>query len=257
MAARRSLAHPVSGETVVCTLCQLPFRAITVSHLRFRHQWSSPEPVQLYKLRYPGWSSQSRTTRQKRRQAQIIRCTQLGTLWTEAKLVALLRTRLAAGKAINLQAVRKDIPSARRAAQKLFKGWDAFLRSQGIDPARIRLRKRRTRAGLLEEGRALLRLNEDLSARAVHRNHPAFEDAVLARFRSWDAFLIAIGEDPSRHRKRRRWTLALVRRAIRTMPRVLRTREVQRADLSLHAAAGRYIGPWKKAVEECGRVYPD
>jgi hypothetical protein len=243
-------------EYITCRLCRQCFRSITVTHLRFRHLWAFACPVQEYRRRFFLKSAESFRTHRLRRSVQDRRLRELGTRWTVSRLSVLIRRRKAAGQQINMMSVKMEIPAAVQAARRLHGGWDALLRTEGFDPARIRLRQRRTRAGLIREGRSMAARKEDMARGAIHRKHPGFEDAVLARWPMWDQFLLSIGENPARHRKRRRWNEAIVRQAILELPRIPSTREIQRSDPGLHAAAGRYLGPWKQTVQNLGRTYP-
>jgi len=246
----------VKDEGIQCLLCRRVFRAITVSHLRRRHHWVNSHPVLAYKHRFGPSSSQSKVTHRKRKAVQKDRCTRLGNLWTRRRLAATLRARRAAGKPINRNAVRAALPAAIPAANRLYGSWDLLLSSLGFDPGRIRLRQRRTKAKLLREGREMLRRGVDMSPGSIHRVHPALEDAVLVRFGTWDAFLLALGENPQAHRKRRRWDRELVRDAILSLPQIPSTRAIQRLDPALHSATGRYYGPWRTTVIRLGRRYP-
>lgn len=256
MARMAGRKHGMKEEWIPCLLCRRIFRAITVSHLRRRHRWNSSQPVRDYKLRFGAKSSQSKATHRKRKVVQMDRCARLGTLWTRGRLASLLRVRRASGKPINRNAVRSALPAAIPAANRLYGDWDALLISLGFDPGRIRLRQQRTKAQLLREGREMLERGADMSPGSIHRTQPALEDAVLVRFGSWDAYLRALGEDPLDHRKRRRWNRDLVRRAILALPRIPPTRAIQRLDPALHAATGRYYGPWRTTVILLGRKYP-
>lgn len=246
----------MSEQWIRCLLCRRVFRAITVSHLRYRHHWKDSQPVLAYRLRFGASSSQSKATHRKRKAVQVDRCTRLGNLWTRGRLAALLRARSTAGKAINRNAVRAALPTAIPAANRLYGGWDMLLISLGFDPSRIRLRQQRTKPKLLREGHEMLQGGVDMSPGSIHRTHSAFEDAVLVRFGTWDAYLRALGEDPLDHRKRREWNKQLVRRAILALPQVPSTRAIQRQDPALHSATGRYYGPWRKTVILLGRKYP-
>jgi hypothetical protein len=256
MASRGRLKTPSDRDHVTCRLCRESFKAITRSHLFFRHDLKSTTPVRDYKRRFNLRSAQSLATARRRKMVQVQRATSEGRRWTRDRLRSLVLSRAARGEPVNAQAVRLEHPVAPSAARKLFRGWDALLRSVGIDPAKVRLRQKRTQAALIREGRAMARRREDLSPGAIHRNFPAHEDAVLTRFDTWDTYLRAIGQDPARHRKRRRWNRELVRRGILAFRRIPTTREIQRRDPGFHAAVGRYLGPWKKAVTLLGLEYP-
>jgi hypothetical protein len=256
MAGKEHLKAPSDRDHVTCRLCRESFKAITRSHLFFRHDLRSTTPVLDYKRRFNLRSAQGLSTARRRKAVQVQRATSEGRRWTRDRLRTLVLRRTALGEPVNAQAVRREHPVAPRAARKLYGGWDALLRSVGLDPAKVRLRQKRTRTALIREGRSMARRRVDLAPGAIHRNFPAHEDAVLSRFDSWDAYLRAIGQDPARHRKRRRWNRELVRRKILAFRRIPTTREIQRSDAGFHAAVGRYLGPWKKAVTDLGREYP-
>jgi hypothetical protein len=256
MASKGQLKTPTDRDHLTCRLCHESFKAITRSHLFFRHDLRSTTPVRDYKRRFNLRSAQSLATARRRKAVQVRRATSEGRRWTRDRLRTLVLRRAAHGEPVNVQAVRREHPVAPRAALKLYGGWDTLLRSVRLDPAKVRLRQNRTRAALIREGRSMARRGVDLSPGAIHRNFPAHEDAVLSRFETWDAYLRAIGQDPARHRKRRRWNRELVRRRILAFRRIPTTREIQRRDPGFHAAVGRYLGPWKKSVTDLGREYP-
>ena len=117
--------------------------------------------------------------------------------WTRSDMLRRVRKIHALGKNLNFNGHPAPF---RRAAKILFGSWDTLLRSAGLDPDAIRLRRASwTSQSLLHEIQRKWHAGEPLNASAVKPESLRRVGSTL--FGSWDAAIAAAGLDPARIRK--------------------------------------------------------
>lgn len=117
----------------------------------------------------------------------------------------------------------------------------------------VQLGNRWTRARVVSEIRKLRRRGASLNANQVALRHTSLQQAARRLFGNWDRALRACAIDPKRVRKCRRWTPALVVRAIRVIRRsALSHAKASERDPGLVYAACLRFGSWDEALRAAG-----
>src|SRR5258708_10851766 len=94
-----------------------------------------------------------------------------------------------------------------------------------------------------------------LPTRVLRRFHALHHSAVRI-FGSWPAALRAAGLQPDLPNRARVWSREKVLAKIRSLPTTVPLNRIRYHNPRLCEAALRYLGGWRAAVEEAGRVYP-
>ncbi len=242
-------------EYILCRWCRHAFKAITPSHLRWKHHRS----FDAYTERFPSAPLFAPDTLRIIAQSIIANWERLGRHWTGDQVKAAVRTLKASGHPIHALAVKTGKPRLFGAGVRIFGSWSETLREAGVDPASVRRRvpwdeetitkalKEAKRAGLLRKGSQF------------RKTHSGLIQATAARWGSWSAGLRAAGLSPLRP-PTVRWTLQEVRRRIQD--RIRTGKSILAAEVHAHApalksAAQKLFGKhWSDVVRELGYAYP-
>lgn len=239
-------------DFMTCRICGREFRAISTYHLQKIHGWDMPRPGKAYMRRFGLMRLESLEALRRRIDRLCASLERSGRRWTRVRLLRLIRDRHRQRLSVNQNAFRRFLPSACVAATKLFGGWDELLQASGLDPARIRLRRRWSPAAIIRTLRRLRREGADLSNRAVALRDPGLLAGALGRFGSWDAALRSAGLDPDRIRKRLAWTPERILEEIRQLGKPVSTSAARRIHSRLVSAAQRHFGGWIPALKRAG-----
>jgi hypothetical protein len=238
------------AEYVSCRLCRRPYRVITLTHLRHRHRVGVLE----YRRKFPDAPVTCLEIRERESISQARRNKALGRHWSRKQVVRAIRARVAAGRYLNLGAVRAGDGSLLEAGLRYFRSWDNALRAARIDPERVRKWTRWSRERMLERILGLKREDVPLSWAAARRRDPKLLKAAVALFGSWTKALQALGHTPVYEHVG--WTKAEVVRRIlerrkRGEPLYARSLMVN-GQGKLYGAARAKFGTWGKALQAAG-----
>ena len=114
--------------------------------------------------------------------------------WTRAAVLAEIRKLRRRGLPLNDRAVKRQCPGLVQQGRQRFGSWDAALRAAGLDPKRIRLKRRWTRADVLAAIRARKKARKSLRSRDAVADDPRLVKAARRRFPGgWAGALAAAG----------------------------------------------------------------
>lgn len=188
--------------------------------------------------------------------------------WSKALVIAALKERKAAGKALNYQAVVFDDERLAVAARRRFGSWDAALAAAGLDPADIRKCRAWTPDTVVAAIRTRHQQGQALNFYAVWQDDTGLIHAGKRCFGSWDGSLAAAGYDPAviRHPGRERvpyrsWSRATIVARIQADAvaglDMCATAVQKRSQSNLVSQAVYYFGSWGAACEAAGLNYAD
>jgi hypothetical protein len=117
-------------DEITCKLCGQQFRAISQSHLRYRHGWDDEHPIVLYKQKFHLRHAHCAETRELIGERNRERLTQAGMIWSPARFKAAVRELH--------QRVQRGLPYAFdsllvRTGRKLYGSWRKAVRAAGVD----------------------------------------------------------------------------------------------------------------------------
>ena len=240
---------PDAPDSIVCALCNRPFRAISCAHLRFVHGWEGEHPIRAYKSRFGLRLATCPDSLRRLRRSLRRTDERTGRAWPRRRVLDVLRRRHAARKSLAASRLPGKLFNA---ARRRFGSLGAALRRAGIDPNAHRLQLGEHDAGLLA---TLRRLARDGGSLASSRLPPRLRDALARHFGSHDEALRRAGIDPNEHRLCRRWTkgeiVACVREALRAGESLVFQEFVRRHTTEANAAI-RIFRSWGRALRAAG-----
>ena len=200
-------------DKVVCLLCGEEFRAISWRHLRARHGFEGPHPVEDYKARFGLRVASSEETCEQHRSVRVGYWKERGQHWTKARVKRELRDRQAAGDSL----ANHDAPMALvNACHRLFGSWRAAVESIGADPLDHRCRVGWNEERVVSEIRRRGTPQTRKSAKWARENHGDLFKAAITVLGRWSRALELAGLDPEEHREERRiWTREACREYVR------------------------------------------
>lgn len=186
--------------------------------------------------------------------------------WTPAVVLSEIRRMHGENVDLSAKQIQHTNLPLYGAAYRFFKGWPKALIAAGLDPEKIRRRKRRpwlklvdnktgktswTPETVISHIRELMAEGVDLNVKVICQKHDYVHQAARKIFKTWDAALIAAGLNPDKIRKakpRGWWTKERTLSVIRELfsKDIVPTQETHPR---VYAAALKNFGSWKKAVE--------
>jgi hypothetical protein len=121
--------------------------------------------------------------------------------WDRAEIIYELRCRHRDGLAMNSGAVQRQAPDLHAAAMREFDGFDAALKTAGMNPSAARLRRKWTRPLVLAAIRSAAGAKKIVSDTAVRRKHGALYGAATRLFGTFSAARAAAGVKGPQFRK--------------------------------------------------------
>ena len=204
-------------------------------------------------------------------------------VWTKVNVIESILIRQQKGAPLNSRAVAQQESRLYDGARRCFGGWEEALREAGIDPQKVRRRRKTpwTRKEVIEQLRQCNGAVQDVRRSACHSN--CLVKAARELFGSWRQTLQAaritplgrpakpVGKITSGKRPRPRKTKrisrtahgprndykskgAVIQAVLQREARgaSLNARAVKQEDLSLYLAAMRYVGIWKDTLRAVG-----
>jgi hypothetical protein len=102
--------------------------------------------------------------------------------WDRKSIVAALKRRLRNRRPLNSGAIQRQDPGAHAAAVRCFGSYDQAVKAAGIDPAKVRRRRRWNSDDVITELRSFKRHHGELSDALLRRLAPALYGAALRHF---------------------------------------------------------------------------
>lgn len=136
---RRTWA-PARGDEldfILCRLCRHPYKAITPTHLLWKHRLDS----EAYAERFPKAPFMAPQTRRNLTESIIGVWERQGRHWTEERVVRAVTSLRSRGEALHALAVKSRLPDLFGAGIRLYGSWDEVLRAAGLEPDTVRRRK--------------------------------------------------------------------------------------------------------------------
>lgn len=251
----RRADFPGEEESVRCRLCRRDFKAVSISHVRYRHGIDLQEYVE----RFPGANIASAGTR--RRLADRVRAylERQGRRWTKARVRDEVLRRWRRSFPLNAQSAYRGARDLYEAACSLFGSWDRTLRAAGLRPIEVRRNRRWDARLVLREISNAHRAGELKYGARFLRRRPELAQAAVRTFGSWRAALSEAGLRslaPPPTRWTRREVVARIRRRAER-GESLSSRQVARHETALWNAARRLFAvPWCDLVRRLGYAYP-
>lgn len=247
--------YPGEEESVRCRLCRRDFKAISFSHVRYRHGIDLAE----YLERFPRTNISSAGTRQKLSDRVRAHLERQGRLWTKARVkdetLRLWRQR----RHLNAQTVYREARDLYEAACSLFGSWDKALRAAGLRPIDVRRNRKWSPREVVRVIREVQRAGQLKYGSKLLRRRPELVQAAVKAFGSWRAALSEAGLEslaPPPTRWTRREVIARIRRRAERRESLL-SKEVVRHETALWKAARRFFGePWCDLIRRLGYLYP-
>jgi len=239
-------------DAVICRLCSRAFRTISFTHLRQKHHFRGPHPVEEYKRRYGLSVAACRETR------RVIRInirgywTSQGRRWTALRIVEELRRHAREGGA---SPARLGSP-LKLAIHRHYGSWDRAMVRAGLRPDAHRLQRTWDDDRLATAIRARHAAGQSLVASVVMREDTGLHLAAARRHRSWGRALVACGFDAKAHRAPAKWTEEAARRWILEAKAAGRPYTAADAPRSMHTKITRaFEGGWAAFVASLGIPY--
>jgi len=104
--------------------------------------------------------------------------------WDRKSIVAELKRRLRDRKPLNSGAIQRQDPGAHAAAIRHFGTYDQAVKAAGIDPSKVRHRRRWKGDDVIRELRTFKRQRGELADALLRRHAPALYGAALRHFRT-------------------------------------------------------------------------
>lgn len=256
VAARAAAAHrhtDAGPDQIVCLLCGETYRAITYLHLRRIHGFDGAHPILDYKQRFGLRIAMCEETAELLRESKVESNKREGRHWTLERLLGEIRRRARGREPLYYAHVPSKLSLA---ARRLCGGWEAALRSAGMDPAEHRLTTRRDRATVAEAIRRLA-AEGPLTSTGVKEDHSALYRAAIRYWRGWTRSLRAAGVDPRQHRKPKTWTMQRAEAWVRARQDAGESVRSSMVPGGIVAFVARETeGTWVDFVESLGITYP-
>jgi hypothetical protein len=231
-------------DVIVCKLCGKQFRAISTSHLRYRHGWDGDHPGLDYKEQFRLRYTFCDDTRALMSDRTHERMTRAGLVWTPARFKAAVRAlhkRVRANKPYEVDDVLV------RAGRRLYGSWRKAVQAAGYDYEELTGRVVWTKARIFHEIRAIAR-----SRRTRATPVPAkLREVAERQFGSWQHAVEAAGFDYDRFTKVR--MLMGPKELLTAIRKLARERQAgehtgPRAPTSFYDSARQHFGSWEAAV---------
>ncbi|MBI3861038.1 MAG: hypothetical protein HY290_04000 [Planctomycetia bacterium] len=250
------MAKKTETDFVVCQHCGRTYGAITVTHLRSPHGYTSEHPVAEYKQRFGLESATSADVRGKLKEQRIDFWIARKQHWTRDRILAAIRNRYQAGASLQWNSVPNSL---RLAAKRRFGSWGVALQMASLDYDSITSRRHWSRDKVVSEIRKLEADQVPLNSNWIKRRHGDLYRAAIKLFpSSWEKALRAAGVDSYEQKKRRgRWNHKRVRAWMRE--RIDRGRSLLARDIPVDLV--RFVHAilktsWTEFVESFGVPYP-
>lgn len=182
------------------------------------------------------------------------RCRRSQLPWTRQRVIEAIKDIHSRGGRLNHKAGTYRTMKVR--ASRLFGSWDAALQASGLDPAKIRLhRKKWIAETIVAEIRVKHRKGQALNCSSV--GHSSLFVGAVRCFGSWDSALTAAGMDPLKIRKHRPacmpWTPDTVLEEIRRRRQGGEQLNYSAVfPVSLRVRGAKFFGSWDKALAAAG-----
>jgi hypothetical protein len=241
-------------DQVICLLCGDAYRAVGVTHLRARHGFEGPHPVEDYKVEFGLRVAACRDVCRTLAERRIERAVRDGRHWTRARILRELRQRARAGESVASSSLGVAMSLAIR---RLFGSWERAIRRAGLDPDAHRLTTRWDGRRLEKAIRARQAAGRPLSSTSVKAEQPKLHHAAIRRHGGWEAALRAAGLDPKVHRMVRKWSLPKAREWVLGRHAKGLPITAGHVPTGLHGRVCHAIkGGWTSFVESLGIRYP-
>ncbi len=180
--------------------------------------------------------------------------------WTRQRIIALIKKGKRDGEDLNWSAVVKRRDELGKSAfaslqPRLFGKWDRALHAAGLDADDVSRYRHWDKNAVLSELKSRARESEPMNSGAIQRDDPGLLAAAVRHFKNFDAALRLAKIDPQTVRRRRRWTTAMVLKAIKQRKReggLLSDSAVRREYPALYGAATRLFKSFSLAREKVG-----
>jgi hypothetical protein len=182
--------------------------------------------------------------------------------WTKPQIIKLIKHAKREGADLNWSAVTQRGDELGRAAfaslqPRLFGSWDRALHGAGLDADDVSQYRKWQKESIVFELKGRYRESETLNSGAVQKEDPGLHAAAVRHFGSYDNALRAAKVDPSKIRRRKRWTKEEIAKQLKVFAR---KHELTDAELRAHAPAlyGAVLRLYKsvaaaRGAEENGR----
>ena len=167
--------------------------------------------------------------------------------WTKQEIIRLIKQARRAGEDLHWSAVTKRGDELGRAAfaslqKRLFGSWDRALHGAGLDADDISQYRKWDKNSIVFELKSRFRESEPLNSGAVQKEDPGLHAAAVRHFGSYDSALRAAKVDPSKIRRRKRWTKEEVDKRLRAFARKhdVSDAALRRTDPALYGAVLRF-----------------
>jgi hypothetical protein len=159
--------------------------------------------------------------------------------WTKQQIIKLIKQAKREGEDLHWSAVTKRGDELGRAAfaslqQRLFGSWDRALHGAGLDADEISQYRKWDKDSIVFELKGRHREKEPLNSGAVQKEDPGLHAAAVRHFGSYDNALRAAKVDPSKIRRRQRWSKEEVAKQLKMFTR---KHDLTDAALRQHAPA--------------------
>jgi hypothetical protein len=159
--------------------------------------------------------------------------------WTKQQIIKLIKQAKREGEDLHWSAVTKRGDELGRAAfaslqQRLFGSWDRALHGAGLDADEISQYRKWDKDSIVFELKGRHREKEPLNSGAVQKEDPGLHAAAVRHFGSYDNALRAAKVDPSKIRRRQRWSKEEVGKQLKAFTR---KHDLTDAALRQHAPA--------------------
>lgn len=252
----RTPAEYEGENSVTCRLCRREFSQITWGHLKARHGLGGHAAVQEYKARFGISRARCRRVELDRLRSYVSFLESIGRRWTKGRVLQVIQRRRDSGKPLSVAAVKRsaDCPAA-EAGIRLYGTWTAALRAAKLDPSKILLVRRWSKAALVRDMRRRARGGVLRPALVGHRRLASLRAAARNLFGSWEKALASAGLRPL-VRPRVVWTresiLAFLRERVRK-GMSLGYKDVSRSEPMIATYCKRLFGKsWGAVLKEKG-----
>jgi hypothetical protein len=144
--------------------------------------------------------------------------------WTKPQIIKLIKQAKRAGADLHWSAVTKRGDELGRAAfaalqKRLFGSWDRALHGAGLDADEISQYRKWGKDSIVFELKSRYREHEPLNSGAVQKEDPGLHAAAVRHFGTYDNALRAAKVNPSKIRRRQRWSREEVGKQLKAFAR--------------------------------------
>jgi hypothetical protein len=172
-------------DIVTCRLCGKQFRAISFSHLLYRHGWEDDHPVVLYKEKFHLRHAKCAETRKLLSKRNRERLRRAGVIWSPTRFKAAVRQlyeRVQSGKPYRADNLLV------RTGRKLYGSWRRAVRAAGVDYEELTGRTVWTSSRIVRDIRAIGRSRRQHAVQVPKR----LLEVAERRFGSWQKAVEAV-----------------------------------------------------------------